>query len=61
MTPDTINIFDFGTALQALKENHKVARKGWNGNGIFLELQVPDENSKMTQPYIYMEDRKSVV
>lgn len=46
--------FDFGMALELLKAGHKVARKGWNGKGIYLELQKPDEHSKMTLPYIYI-------
>lgn len=45
---------DFGQAIVALKEGYKMVRKGWNGKGIYLELQVPDEHSKMTQPYIYI-------
>ncbi len=45
---------DFGDAINDLKKGFKVARKGWNGKGIFIELQVPDEYSKMTQPYIYI-------
>lgn len=48
-------MFDFGDALIELKNGKRVARKGWNGKGIFLELQVPDEYSKMTQPYIYID------
>lgn len=43
---------DFGDAIRALKAGRKVARKGWNGKGIYVELQVPDENSKMTLPYV---------
>ena len=45
---------DFGAALQELKHKNKVARSGWNGVGLWLELQTPDANSKMTLPYIYM-------
>ena len=45
---------DFGSALNALKGGFKVARSGWNGKGLWLELQVPDEHSKMTLPYIFM-------
>lgn len=44
----------FGDAIQALKAGLKVSRRGWNGKGLCLELQVPDANSKMTLPYIYM-------
>lgn len=45
---------DFGAALQELKRGNKVERSGWNGKGLWLELQTPDENSKMTLPYIYI-------
>jgi hypothetical protein len=45
----------FGWALRRLKEGSKVARAGWNGKGMWLAMQVPDENSKMTLPYIYIE------
>lgn len=48
-------LYDFGGALAALREGKKVGRMGWNGNGIFIQLQVPDENSKMTSPYIYID------
>lgn len=49
-----INTLDFGNAIVALKRGYKVTRTGWNGKGMWLELQVPDEHSKMTRPYIYM-------
>lgn len=45
---------NFGKAIEALKSGKKVARRGWNGKGIYIELQVPDKHSKMTQPYIYI-------
>lgn len=45
---------DFGQALLLLKQGHRVARDGWNGKGMSLELQRPDMNSRMTLPYIYM-------
>ena len=53
-------MFDFGCALKELKAGNKVARKGWNGKGIYLELQRPDEHSKMTLPYIYIVTSKLV-
>lgn len=46
--------FSFGEAIKYLKRGYRVARKGWNGKGIYLEMQVPDEHSKMTLPYIYI-------
>lgn len=45
---------NFGCALTALKSGEKVCREGWNGKGMWLMLQVPDEHSKMTRPYIFM-------
>lgn len=44
----------FGQAIEALKAGYRVSRAGWNGKGMWLALQVPDENSKMKRPYIYM-------
>lgn len=44
----------FGDALYFLKRGHKLQRAGWNGKGLWLELQRPDEHSKMTLPYIFM-------
>ena len=46
---------NFGQAIEVLKTGKKVAREGWNGKGIFIELQIPDENSKMTHPYIFID------
>lgn len=46
---------NFGKALEVLKGGQKVARAGWNGKGIFIELQRPDEFSKMTHPYIFID------
>ena len=46
--------FGIGYAVSALQNGVKVARKGWNGKGMWLELQKPDAHSKMTLPYVYM-------
>ena len=46
---------NFGQAIESLKSGKKVARSGWNGKGIFIELQVPDKFSKMTSPYIFID------
>ena len=46
---------NFGQAIQEMKLHQiRVSRAGWNGRGMWLELQVPDKNSKMTLPYIFM-------
>lgn len=46
--------FSFSEALKYLKRGMKVARKGWHKNNMYLTMQFPDENSKMTNPYIYI-------
>lgn len=46
---------DFSVALLELKTGSRIRRTGWNGKGMWLALQKPDEHSKMTLPYIYIE------
>jgi hypothetical protein len=46
--------FSFSEALRVLKSGRKITREGWNGKNQWLELQVPDEHSKMTLPYIFI-------
>lgn len=46
--------FNFGDALAFLKAGGRVQRTGWNGKGQFIALQVPDEKSKMSLPYIFI-------
>jgi|SRR3972149_11423819 len=56
---------DFGWALNQLRQGLAVQRKGWNGVGMWLHLQVPsteknrarwhpDGSSRMGLPYIYI-------
>lgn len=53
MQEQKINV-DFSEALLALKSGNKITRTGWNGKGMYLGLQLPDENSANTLPYIYI-------
>ncbi len=46
--------FGIGHAVKELQNGAKVARTGWNGKNMWLELQVPDAHSKMTLPYVFM-------
>jgi hypothetical protein len=46
--------YDFGWAIQVMKSGGRVGRKGWNGKGMWLEIQWPSALSYMTLPYIYM-------
>lgn len=45
----------FGGAIEFLKLGHKVARKGWNGKGIFIQLKEPESSSDMTNSYIFID------
>jgi len=47
-------LFGFSVALNLLNDGKAVARAGWNNPNISVHKQVPDENSKMTKPYLYM-------
>lgn len=46
--------FGFGEAILRLKNGKRCTRKGWNGKNMYIELQTPDEHSKMSKPYIYI-------
>lgn len=47
-------MFGIGEAVKLMRDGKRVARAGWNGKNMFLELQTPDKHSKMTLPYVYM-------
>lgn len=51
-------MLNFGEALVCLKDGLKMSREGWNGRGMWIRLQRPDVNSKMTLPYIYVKTVK---
>ena len=41
---------DIGWAVEQMRQGARVARTGWNGKGMWVELQSPGELSKMTEP-----------
>lgn len=43
-----------GWAVKQMRNGSKVARAGWNGKNMWVALQMPDANSKMTLSYVYM-------
>jgi len=48
---------NFGQALELLKKESKVTRAGWNGEGMWIWLCIPEEvtwNGYKRFPYIYM-------
>ncbi len=44
----------FSDALEILKAGGTARRAGWNGRGMLVEIQYPDEHSKMTLPYLFL-------
>lgn len=45
----------FSEALEKVKLGASIQRSGWNGSGLWVKAQYPDEHSKMTHPYLYIE------
>lgn len=44
----------FEIALGHLKNGLSMARHGWHGENMFIRMQMPDEHSMNTLPYIYI-------
>lgn len=51
---EQIKGFGIGLAVKYMRNGKAVTRAGWNGKDMFLRLQVPNLDSKMTLPYVYM-------
>lgn len=47
---------NFGEALDALRDGKAVRLPHWKAD-VSIRLQMPDEHSKMTAPYLYVESR----
>lgn len=48
-------VMDFGQALEQIKFGNTVARKGWNGKGIYIGLIKPKDGDAMTHDFIYID------
>ena len=53
-TEDEPVFFDFGAALDYLKDGARVARSGWNGKDMWIGIQIPNESIPMGLPYLYI-------
>ncbi len=49
----------FGRALEALKFGWSARLPSW-GENVFIRAQFPDDSSKATAPYIYVESRSDI-
>lgn len=45
----------FSVALEMARNGMSIQRAGWNGSDLMVRAQFPDEHSKMTLPYLYIE------
>lgn len=55
-----MGFFDFGWALNQLKNGKAVRLPSWDDD-VCIKCQFPDEKSKMTAPYLYVESRFGLV
>lgn len=46
--------FSFSAALVAIKDGSKVARRNWNGKGMYVALLPAVASNDMTRAYLYM-------
>lgn len=44
--------------LNQVLAGDRARRAGWNGKDQWIEVQRPDEHSKMTAPYIYIRNQQ---
>lgn len=54
---------NFSQALEALKNGKRVARTGWNGRGMWIELHDPwlgAEDARVARQYIQMKDAQGM-
>lgn len=46
---------NFSEAFMHVNAGKRITREGWNGKGLFVAKQTPDEHSKMGNPYLYID------
>jgi hypothetical protein len=51
-----IDNLTFGLTVEALKQGKRVARKGWNGKGMFIYIQDFTEYNKIADPGYILEN-----
>jgi len=52
---------NFGWALEHLRSGKKLRRRSWKDKDRYLSLQIPDDTSVMTTPYIYIGNNHGLV
>ena len=49
-------IMTFGEAFELVKKGNAMRLPHWSGD-VMIRVQYPDDHSKMTAPYLYVESR----
>ena len=49
-----MELHDIGWAVNQMREGLAVYRRGWNGQGQFLEIKWPTAGQKCNVPYVYI-------
>jgi hypothetical protein len=53
-------MINFGEALYYLKQGHKVARHGWNGKGMYIQLHKgTDFEHAIIEPFLVIKNVKN--
>jgi hypothetical protein len=47
-------MLSFSEILVGLRDGKSAARHGWNRKGMYVKMQIPEENSKMRRSYLYI-------
>ncbi len=55
-----ISIMNFGQAFEEVKKGEAMRLTSWSDD-VSIKAQYPDENSKMTAPYLYVDSAKGKV
>jgi len=50
-------ILDFGGAVRRLQDGKKVARKGWNGKGMYIQMRKATE--ELNEHFVIFNSRKT--
>lgn len=45
----------FEEALAEVRRGERAQRRGWNGKGLHIAMEVPDGAGKIKMPYIYLQ------
>lgn len=45
---------NIGETIAGLKQGKNFARQGWNGKEMYISINLPKPQDKITEPFVYM-------